>query len=249
MTPLRIATYNIHKCRGMDGKVSPGRIAEVIAEVKPDIIGLQEVHSFEEGSRDRHQAQYLADELGMHLAIGEVRKLQGGIYGNAVLSRYPLQAICHYDLSCPGREQRGCVRTDVCVQDGDPLHVFNLHLGTAFQERRYQARRMIETELVRARDLIGPRVVLGDFNEWTRGLVSQTLSAEFRSADIRLHLKRMRTYPGIFPMLHLDHIYYDEDLKVERVILHRTPKALLASDHLPLYADFLLRKPESNGAE
>jgi hypothetical protein len=67
------------------------------------------------------------------------------------------------------------------------------------------------------------------------------LAAEFASADIRLHLRQTRTYPGVFPVMHLDHIYYDDDLIVERVALHKSLKALIASDHLPLYADFVLR--------
>jgi endonuclease/exonuclease/phosphatase family metal-dependent hydrolase len=227
----------------MDRRVLPSRIAEVIAEFNPDVIGLQEVLSIETGTREQNQAQFLADALGMHLATGEVRKLRGGSYGNVVLSRFPVRSFCSFDLSIPGREQRGCVRSDVELGE-DVLHVFNLHLGTAFLERRRQANRIVEMELVRSKDLNGPRVVLGDFNEWTRGLVSQVLAAEFRSADIRLHLKLRRTYPGFFPVLHLDHIYYDEDLIVERVALHRTRKALVASDHLPLVADFALRPPQ-----
>jgi endonuclease/exonuclease/phosphatase family metal-dependent hydrolase len=58
--------------------------------------------------------------------------------------------------------------------------------------------------------------------------------------DIRVFLKRERTYPGIFPVMHLDHIYYDAGLKLEHVALHRTKTALVASDHLPLVADFRL---------
>jgi endonuclease/exonuclease/phosphatase family metal-dependent hydrolase len=108
-------------------------------------------------------------------------------------------------------------------------------------ERRHQVKKLLEHELIRSRDLEGPRVVLGDFNEWVRGLASNLLAAEFNSADIRLHLRQTRTYPGVFPLMHLDHIYYDDDLIIERVALHKTLKALVASDHLPLYADFVLR--------
>jgi endonuclease/exonuclease/phosphatase family metal-dependent hydrolase len=219
----------------MDGRVLPRRIAEVIGEFTPDVIGLQEVFS--------DQAEFLAHALGMHLAIGEVRKLHGGIYCNVVLSRFPVHSFCTFDLSAPQREQRGCVRTDVLIGADEQLHVFNLHLGTSFMERRWQARRIVEVELMRAKDLVGPRVVLGDFNEWTRGLVSQTLAAEFQSADIRLLMKLRRTYPGFLPILHLDHIYYDHDLIAEHVAVHRTMKALLASDHLPLFADFVIKEP------
>jgi endonuclease/exonuclease/phosphatase family metal-dependent hydrolase len=129
----------------------------------------------------------------------------------------------------------------VLLPAGDVLHLFNFHLGTGFLERRWQARRIAEIELIRSRDLRGPRIVVGDFNEWTRGLVSTMFAAELRGADIRVRLKQRRTYPGILPVLHLDHIYYDDDLVLEHVFLHRSRKALVASDHLPLVADFAVR--------
>ena len=80
-------------------------------------------------------------------------------------------------------------------------------------------------------------MILGDFNEWMRGLATRTLSSLFESIDIHAHLQRRRTYPGIFPVLHLDHIYYEGDVEVRSVELPRTRKALMASDHLPLVAD------------
>jgi endonuclease/exonuclease/phosphatase family metal-dependent hydrolase len=241
MQRIRVATYNVHKCVGMDRKLMPARIAEVIAEFSPDVVGLQEVLSVDTEHREDHQAQFVADCLGMHVALGEVRRLHGGAYGNAVLSKFPLNGFCTFDLSAPGREKRGCVRTDVLLPSGHALHVFNFHLGTDFMERRWQARRIFETEVLRSRELQGPRVVVGDFNEWTRGLVSTMLAAELRGADIRLRLKHGRSYPGIFPVLHLDHIYYDEALVLEHVFLHRTRKSLVASDHLPLVADFAVK--------
>jgi endonuclease/exonuclease/phosphatase family metal-dependent hydrolase len=224
----------------MDRRVSVSRIAEVISEVNPDVIGLQEVLSLETGHRHENQARFLADALGMQFAVGEVRKLRGGSYGNVVLSKFDFSEICTYDLSAPGREERGCIRTSIRLRGGGLLHLFNIHLGTAFMERRWQARRLFETEIIRSKQLQGARVVLGDFNEWTRGLASMMLAAELRGADIRLRLKR-RTYPGVFPVLHLDHIYYDEDLLLDHVFVHRTMKSVVASDHLPLVADFCVK--------
>jgi endonuclease/exonuclease/phosphatase family metal-dependent hydrolase len=239
MALFRIATYNIHKCKGLDGKVRPSRIAEVIRCVNADVIALQEVVSVENDIRELNQAQYLADELGMQCAIGENRRHAGGAYGNVVLSRVPLHSVCNYDISVPGRERRGCLRADVRL-NGATLHVFNVHLGTAFMERRHQGQRLLDAELLRSRSLAGPRIVLGDFNEWTHGLASQLLAGEFQSADIRLHLRTRFTYPGVCPVLHLDHIYYDNALVLDGVGLYRSRLALIASDHLPIYADFRL---------
>jgi endonuclease/exonuclease/phosphatase family metal-dependent hydrolase len=83
-------------------------------------------------------------------------------------------------------------------------------------------------------------MVLGDFNEWAPGLATRLLRSHLSSVDIRTHLRRRRTYPGMVPVLHLDHIYYDDPLDLEALLLHRTRLALMASDHLPLLADFHL---------
>lgn len=228
---LRIATYNVHKCKGLDGRVSVKRIANVLRELNADVVALQEIFG--------QQARVLAEELDLHSAFGENRQLAGDAYGNLVLSRHPLRSHCNYDVSVLGRERRGCLRTDVFVHT-HPLHIFNVHLGTDFFERRQQAKHLIDEAVLRSRSLEGPRIVLGDFNEWTRGTVSQALSAEFESTDVRVYLGRARTYPAILPVMHLDHIYYDPQLRVEHASVHRSKTALIASDHVPLVADLRL---------
>jgi endonuclease/exonuclease/phosphatase family metal-dependent hydrolase len=121
------------------------------------------------------------------------------------------------------------------VEFGDrPLHVYNVHFGTAILERRVQAERL--AAIVCDRRVTGPKVVLGDFNEWTRGPASALLSERLRGVDLAAHLRRRRTYPGVLPLVHLDHIYYAGRVEVERVELVRTRRALIASDHLPLVA-------------
>ena len=238
---LRIVTYNIHKCRGLDRREHPHRIAEVLRETNADIIALQEVLSFGNSSRERHQARFLADELEMNCYIGENRLHRGGSYGNVILSRLPQQSAHNYDITWNRREQRGCLRVDFSIHN-TTLHIFNVHLGTAFLERRHQARMLLSKELLNNGSLKGPRVVLGDFNEWTKGLASRLLEAHFESADIRHHLKRARTYPGVFPFLHLDHVYYDPALRLKALTLHKSRSALVASDHLPLIAEFEIGK-------
>jgi endonuclease/exonuclease/phosphatase family metal-dependent hydrolase len=239
---VRVVTYNIHKCRGLDRRVRPDRIAEVLSEVDADIVALQEVWSQSNGRPEDDQAEFIAKSLGMDYRFGENRQLFGGAYGNVVLSRLPIVFSHNYDLSHEGREERGCLRTDVRLDDGHALHVYNAHLGTAFLERRHQARRLLDKQILTAEEIQHPRVLMGDFNEWTRGLTSQLLAEHFKSADIRLHLKRKRTYPGVFPFLHLDHIYYDSHLELLACSLHRSRTALVASDHLPIVADFRLRE-------
>ncbi len=237
---LRLVTYNIHKCRGLDRRVRPGRIVEVLREINADIIALQEVLSIDGRTPEENQARFIAEGLGLDYRLGENRKLNGGAYGNVILSRLPLIASCNYDLSHRGRERRGCLRTDVELRRSRLLHVYNVHLGTAYGERRHQARRLVDTIIHRKGSFTGARIIAGDFNEWTRGLASKLMSEHFNFAGVRVFWGRSRTYPGLLPFLHLDHIYFDESLIVEGTTLHRSRTALIASDHLPIIADFRL---------
>ena len=237
---FRVATYNIHKCKGLDLRVSPQRIVDVLREINADIIALQEVVSLQSHVAQENQARFIAEELGYEYRLGENRKHLGGLYGNVVLSRFPITETKNFDITVKGREPRGCLHTDVKLESNSFLHVYNIHLGTAFFERRKQAIRLLDAEILN-RHHFAPRVMLGDFNEWTHGLASRLLKAHFRSADLREHLPRKRTYPGILPFLHLDHIYYDNHLKIENAFVHQSRLALIASDHLPLVADFSLK--------
>jgi endonuclease/exonuclease/phosphatase family metal-dependent hydrolase len=233
---LRVATYNIHRCRGLDGRTNPARIAEVIRAIEPDIIALQEVIGA--GPNNPGHAEELGALLGMGWVMGPTRLLRGNQFGNVVLSRLPIHQHTQYDLSWKTCEARGCQRVDVQV-GGDTLHLYNVHLGTAFLERRHQAGRLCT--IVHDRRVGTPKVVLGDFNEWTRGLATQMLSERLKSIDLREHLKRRRTYPGVFPFLHLDHIYYEGQVEVVKVELPRTRLSLMASDHLPLVAELKVK--------
>jgi endonuclease/exonuclease/phosphatase family metal-dependent hydrolase len=154
------------------------------------------------------------------------------------LSRFPVQVCQNYDVTWRHRERRGCLRADIVLADGTVLHVFNVHLGTSFIERRHQARILLSKEVLERRERRGPRIVVGDFNEWTRGLTSSLMGDAFDTVDPRMFLRHGRTYPGIFPLLHLDHFYYDKELALKSFRIHRSRRALIASDHLPLVAEF-----------
>jgi endonuclease/exonuclease/phosphatase family metal-dependent hydrolase len=233
---LRIATYNIHRCRGLDGRTNPSRVADVIRAIEADVIALQEVIGA--GPQSPGHAEELGAQLGMGWVMAPTRHLRGALFGNVVLSRHPIVHHAQYDLSWKTCEPRCCQRVDIAVGD-DTLHLYNVHLGTAFLERRYQAGRL--TAIVHDRRIAQPKVVLGDFNEWMRGLATTLLTERLQSIDLRSHLRRRRTYPGVFPVLHLDHIYYDGHVEVVKLDLPRTRQALMASDHLPLVAELKIR--------
>lgn len=229
---LRVVTYNVHRCRGMDRRTRPDRVAAVLRDIGADIIALQEVLGA--GPHGTSHIEEIGAALGMGWVMAPVRQLRDHQFGNAVLSRHPITHHVQHDLSWKTCEPRGLQRTDIEVS-GRTLRVYNVHLGTAILERRHQAQRV--ATIVADRHVGGAKIVLGDFNEWMRGLTTTLLSSRLKSVDLQEHLQRRRTYPGIFPILHLDHIYYAGRLEVIGIELPRTRLSLVASDHLPLVAD------------
>ena len=200
---LRIATYNVHRCRGIDGRTRPDRIAAVLRAVGADVVALQEVIG--PGIHTGGHAEALGAALGMGWVMAPTRQLRGHQFGNVVLSRYPIVQHLEQDLSWKTCEPRRLQRVDVSV-DGCTLHLYNVHLGTAILERRYQARRL--ANIVADHHVSGPKLVLGDFNVWMKGLTTKLLTEKLNSVDLGQYMLRRRTYPGVFPFLHLDHIYY-----------------------------------------
>ena len=151
-----------------------------------------------------------------------------------MLTRLPVLGSVRYDLSCDGREPRGCLRVDLDL-DHTAVHVFNCHFGLAFQERRAQL--ALLAGFLQAADCEGPRLLVGDFNEWHRGPVTRGLRREFTSPMRRMR----RTHPALFPIFRLDRIYWDVELQGEAFHVHRSRLARVASDHLPVVARLRLR--------
>jgi endonuclease/exonuclease/phosphatase family metal-dependent hydrolase len=237
---IRVASYNIHKCKGLDQRTNPERIAKIIRDLNVDVVAIQEILDVRGGRPEFDQVRCIIAELGAtyQKCFGENRTLYGGRYGNLTLSRFPVQVCRNYDLTWRHRERRGCLRSDLLLPGNDLLHVFNVHLGTSFVERRHQARMLLSDKLLSHPQWAGARIVVGDFNEWTRGLASRLMGEAFEAAKPQTLLRHGRTYPGVLPVLHLDHFYYDKHLALRSFRVHRNRNALVASDHLPLVAEF-----------
>ncbi len=239
---LRIVTYNIHRCRGLDGFTQPARIAKILKGLKPDVVALQEVVG---GSpRDKGQEEEIAAYLNMSSVLAPARTFRGRLYGNAILSRLPMgkQVIC--DLSREGREPRLCQRVEILF-DGSPVHFYNVHLGTSASERREQARKL--ASFIAEPHVRGPKIVLGDFNEWKKSVVTKLLSERFVSLDLTPALRWRRTYPGFVPLVHLDHIYYEGPVKIVGIKVSRRLPVLMASDHIPILAELEIFSSETQG--
>ncbi|MGH7300857.1 MAG: endonuclease/exonuclease/phosphatase family protein [Candidatus Rokuibacteriota bacterium] len=226
-----VASYNIHKCAGLDRRVDLDRIADVLEELDADLVGLQEVF--------RPQALSLAERLGVQVAMGPTRERNGLPYGNAVLTRLSIRGSRTFDLSQPDREPRGGIRLDLsmpsslmpsggAMADG-LLHVFNVHFGLKIRERAQQVRMLVREHILHD-ELTGPRIVVGDLNEWFPGAVGRALRRELTGPRIR------RTHPAPLPLFPLDRIYWDRGLAVDGFRVHRSRLARIASDHLPVVA-------------
>lgn len=217
---VRVATYNIHRGRGLDGRVSLPRIGEVLRQIDADVIGVQEVYEA--------QAEQLARELDMQLVTGVTVHRSDGAYGNAILTRLGLRGVATFDLSVGTREARGGIRADLGFET-ETLHVFNVHLGLRSHERAAQVKSLVERHILWD-DRTGPRIVVGDLNEWFPGRVGRALRREFSS------LRPRRTHPALLPLWALDRIYWDQAVRAESLRVHQSRLARVASDHLPLVA-------------
>jgi endonuclease/exonuclease/phosphatase family metal-dependent hydrolase len=229
---FRIVTYNVHRGRGMDRRVRPERIADVLADIGADVIALQEVIG--PGRHGTGHAEEFGAALGMGWIMAPTRELRRHLFGNVILSRFPIRDHAQHDLTWKSSEPRCVQRVEIDL-GALRAQIYNVHLGTALLERRHQAG--VLAAYVHERRPSGPKIVLGDFNEWMRrGPATKLLESHLQSVDLTPHLPKRRTYPGFFPLVHLDHIYHLGRVEVRHVELIRTRKALMASDHLPLVA-------------
>lgn len=224
MSRVRVATYNLHSGVGVDRRFRPQRIIDVIGELDADIVALQEVLSPVSGF-DVHA--HLREATGFHFAAAATLQLAGGTFGNALLSRWPIVDCIARDLSVGTREPRGALDA-IVARDGRELRVIATHLGLRASERAEQVTRLVE----HARG--GPDVpviLAGDFNvARAKGRELRTCVAHFGA------VKTLPTFPSFAPVLPLDRIFVDPRGALFEVSVHRSRRARIASDHLPLIA-------------
>lgn len=225
---MRLATWNIHGGVGADRRHDLERIFAVLREIGADIVALQEVTplAMEDGV-----LRHARDALGMHVAPSRTVRKRDADYGNALLSRYPLKQVTTLDLSVHAREPRSAVDARLDI-DGHELRVVATHLGLRPSERRVQVQRILAAF---EHAPMGPAVVMGDVNEW------YLWGRPLRWLHQRFAVSRApATFPARRPMLKLDRIWGHPAGALSHVTAHRSALARLASDHLPLVAQFEL---------
>jgi endonuclease/exonuclease/phosphatase family metal-dependent hydrolase len=246
---IRVASYNIHRAIGMDRRFRPQRIARILGVLDADVLMLQEVDEGVPRSREMDLARALAEELGYtHRAVGHNVTLRRGRYGNATLSRHPILRESNIDLTIGWRKRRGCQHTRIVVSGASGrrhrLEIFNLHLGLSARERAHQVGILAcAPEFAQLPSGVAC-VVGGDFNDW-RSLLQPVFTRllSFRPADEGgpASSRLMATYPAFLPRGPLDRIYFRGPVRLVSARRCRVPLARVASDHLPVVADFELR--------
>ncbi|MCW1923094.1 endonuclease/exonuclease/phosphatase family protein [Luteolibacter arcticus] len=244
--PLRVMTYNIHSCVGLDGKVRPERVARVINHFDPDIIAVQEVDCHRLRSRGYDQAQLIADHLRMTHVFHAMFEEQRERYGIALFSRHPFTTIRADYLTEADprlfREARGAIWVKVEPEGGKPFHFVNTHFGLGRAERVRQADELLGERWLGTVPADEPVVVAGDFNSGPRSRALQRLRQRFRDVQLAVpgHVP-IPTFSSACPLLRIDHVFVSEHFTVEGVDQPFSPVARIASDHLPLCAELTLR--------
>jgi endonuclease/exonuclease/phosphatase family metal-dependent hydrolase len=236
-TPIRVMTYNIHVGVGMDKKLDLQRIADVIKQEHPDLVGLQEVDRGVKRTEGIDEIAELARLTGMQFAFAHNLDYQGGQYGVAILSRFAIQTIDHRKYENKREaERRGMLRVEVRI-GGRTVSFVTTHL-----DYQYEDGRVFETEqlLTFLKDQTAPLILVGDFNEEPNGAAYKLLSARFRDAWLAAKLSDAGlSYPADKPLKRIDYIYFGakDRIQTKRAWVVNT----LASDHVPVVADLVLR--------
>ena len=239
---LRLLSWNIHRCIGQDRRFDPDRVVEVLRHHQADVVLLQEVDRGVPRSRGHFLDHVLAEAVRYPwTAWAQAHVLQEGAYGNATLSRFPIVKRRHLDLRIGWRKRRNALYTRLTLpHQRAALHVFNWHLGLTAGERLKQAARLLNTgtlQDLRERDRV---ILAGDTNDWRNQLF---LGAGIRDAGFFAwseHGRRqsIRTFPSDAPIGALDKFFWRGPLHHEHVQVSRSELARVASDHLPLLAEF-----------
>jgi len=240
---VRIMTYNVHTCVGMDAIASPERIARVINSYQPDIVCLQEIDVGTERTGMTDQASEIARYLQMRAHFLPTLNIESGQFGNAILTHLPMRLVRASKIAedvTPWRTPRGAIWATIDVGDSS-IQVINTHFGLSPVERRAQVDTLLGEDWLDHPECAHPVVVCGDLNATENSYVGQRLSEVLDDAQAESEKNwTVRTFPGRYPVARIDHIYVSSDVTVRKANVGRSTLATLASDHLPVIVDIVL---------
>ena len=251
---VRLMTYNVHGCVGVDKRLDVGRIAAVIAQNRPDIVALQELDVGRARSGRVDQAHEIAGRLGMRVHFNCAFRVEEEQYGDAILTPLPYRLVRSGPLPTLPRarlERRGALWVAVEVSPGVELQVLNTHLGLVPLEQKAQVAALLGADWIGHKGWRAPAALLGDFNATSRYAAYGRLAARLRDvqrgpAGERLARRPARTFPSRLPVLRIDHMFLTAGIEVVSVGAAAGALARVASDHLPLVAELIL--PATAGA-
>ena len=238
---LRVMTYNVHSCIGMDGKLSPKRIARVIANYNPDVIALQELDVGRVRTDEMDQAHLIAQQLEMEFHFHPALEINEEKYGDAVLSRYPMRVV----KACPfpdiprlaGFEPRGALWVEILL-GGRQVQVINTHIGLRIIERKMQIEHLLGPEWLGHTACQGPVILCGDFNTLPISPLYRKIASQLDDTQLKCNNGRPNgTWFGHYPIGRIDYIFVSSDISVLDTHVPRTNMTRRASDHLPLIAN------------
>ncbi len=230
---LRVMTYNIHVGVGMDKKLDLQRIADVINAARPDLVGLQEVDRGVKRTEGKDEIAELAGMTKMEYAFAPNLDYQGGKYGVAILSRFPIKNTEHRMFENKREaERRGMLRIEVEI-DRKTLNFVTTHLDYQFEDGR-----LFETEqmLKFLESVKGPIIVVADLNDVPTGSAYKLMRTKFDDAWVTSGAKTDGfSYPADKPVKRIDHIFYStgDRIRARKSWVIET----LASDHIPVMAE------------
>lgn len=228
---LRILSYNIHHAEGVDGKLDVPRIAQVILSVKPDLVALQEVDKNTIRTGKVNQDIELSRLTKMNSVFGSNITFQGGQYGNAILSKFPIIKNKNFLLpNVDSGEQRGLLQSQIQISNKENVLFFSTHLD----HRRSDTERLASAKAINqiiSLDNKSPAILAGDFNDVPD---SPTLK-ELGKVWLRTNKKILRTIPASKPSRQIDYIFVQPKERwkiIESQILDED----IASDHRAIFS-------------
>ncbi len=250
---LRVMTYNVHGCDGMDGRVSPRRIARVIELYSPDVIALQELDLGRRRSRVEDQAALIARQLDLQYVFCPTVTQGGEHYGHALLSNRPVEIVKRARLPGGPRrlepEPRVALWTRLTLA-GRPVNLVTTHLGLGWQERVAQVAALLGPDWLGGLPPDEAAVLCGDLNLPPGSPPYRLLARRLRDVQRATPGDRqLPTFSSTRPFVRIDHIFITPQFKVHGVQVPRNDLTRVCSDHFPLIADLEWAQPDGGESQ
>ncbi len=237
---IKVMTYNIHHANppSEEDKINIDAIVKVIEAEKPDLVALQEVDFDTERSGEENQAELIAEALDMQYYFAKAIDYDNGQYGNAILSKYPLNNPETHKL--PNNPDENTEKRVLAIAEIEIEDVELIFGSTHLDYRKDSKSRILQVkeliEFSNGKEL--PLIIGGDFNDSPDSETIDLMDSEFE--------RTCRTCPPTIPVNELnqtiDFVFYKHPENRFNVKFHKVIDEKYASDHLPVFAEIVVEK-------